>query len=113
MTPPTLKAFVLCDDVTDKPDSGGQKHLKGAGLYRITSTGSLPVKLSFWAFIQLSDRKSTGQAQLSLMRADSGRRYFFRPVTVQHADPVRATPFGIRLYNCIFPDRGVYFVELW
>ena len=113
MASPSLKAFVLCDNAADKPDSGGQKHLQGAGLYRIASNGPFPVKHSFWTFIQMSDRKATGQAQLALMRADSGRRYFFRPVTVHHPDPVRATPFCIRVYDCVFPERGVYFVELW
>jgi hypothetical protein len=50
---------------------------------------------------------------LAIMRADSGRRYFFRPVTVRHRDIAQATVFCIRLYDCTFPERGVYFVELW
>jgi hypothetical protein len=71
-----------------------------------------PVKLSFWIFAQLSDRKETGEVRLALMRADSGRRYFFRPVTVRHTDTVQATVFCVRLYDCVFPERGIYFVEL-
>jgi hypothetical protein len=113
MNLPILKAFVLCDNVTDHATSQGQKDLQGAGLSRIERGDPLPVKLSFWVFVQLSDRKETGEARLAIMRADSGRRYFFRPVTVRHQDAVRATIFCIRLYDCIFPERGVYFVELW
>jgi hypothetical protein len=110
---PTLKAFVLCDNVTDHPTDGDRKDLQGAGLSRLECPGPPPVKLSFWVFAQLSDQKATGEVRLAVTRADSGRRYFFRPVTVRHQDPVRATVFCIRLYDCVFPERGVYFVELW
>jgi hypothetical protein len=71
------------------------------------------VKLTFWVFVQLSDRKETGEVRLALMRADSGRRYFFRPVTIRHKNGVQATVFCIRLYDCVIPERGVYFIELW
>ena len=71
------------------------------------------MRLSFWVFVQLSDQKETGEVRLAIMRADSGRRYFFRPVTVRHKDTVQATVFCIRLYDCVFPERGVYFIELW
>jgi hypothetical protein len=108
-----LKAFVLCDNITDHPANKEQKDLKGAGLARVKCVEPFPVKLSFWVFVQLSDQKETGEARLAIMRADSGRRYFFRPVVVRHADAVQATVFCIRLYDCTFPERGVYYVELW
>jgi hypothetical protein len=108
-----LKAFVLCNNITDNGSNQGQKDLQGAGLSRIKSAGTFPVKLSFWVFVQLSDQKETGDARLSLMRADSGRRYFFRPISVRHPDPAQATVFCVRLYDCTFPERGVYFLELW
>src|SRR5438105_11405054 len=113
MSLPTLKAFVLCDQVSDKPESVDQKNLHGAGLSRITAVDPLPAKVTFWAFIQLTDRKATGEVRLALMRADSGRRYFFRAVTVHHRNPLEATVFCVRLFDCVFPERGVYFVELW
>ena len=108
-----LKAFVLCNDITDHPSGQGQKDLQAAGLSRIEYAGPFPVKLSFWVFVQVSGQKETGEARLALMRADSGRRYFFRPITVRHLDMAQATVFCIRLYNCTFPERGVYFLELW
>jgi hypothetical protein len=108
-----LKAFVLCNDITDNVTSEGQKDLQGAGLSRIESADPFPVKLSFWVFVQLSDQKETGEARLALVRADSGRRYFFRPINVRHPDLAQATIFCVRLYDCTFPERGVYFLELW
>jgi hypothetical protein len=54
-----------------------------------------------------------GTGRLWIMRADSGRRYFFRPINVRHADAAQATVFCIRLYDCTFPEHGVYFLELW
>jgi hypothetical protein len=110
---PMLKAFVLCENVTDNPANRDQKDLQGAGLSRMECAGPLPVKLSFLVFIQLSDHKRAGEVRLALMRADSGRRYFFRPITVRHNDRVQATVSCIRLYDCVFPERGVYFVKLW
>ncbi len=113
MSQPTLKAFVLCDHVSDKPDCADQKDLQGAGLSRVASVGPFPAKLSFWTFVQLTDRKATGEARLALMRADSGRRYFFRAITIHHKNAFEATVFCVRLYDCVFPAKGVYFVELW
>ena len=113
MSSPTLKAFVLCDDITDKPDSGGQKNLHGAGLSQLQCVGPFPLKWSFWAFVQMSDQKASGRARLALMRADSGRRYFFRTLKVSFKNAVEATIFCVRLYQGIFPEKGVYFVELW
>jgi hypothetical protein len=113
MDVPMLKAFVVCENITDNPANNNQKDLQGAGLSRLPCVDPLPVKLSFWVFVQLSDQKETGEVRLALMRADSGRRYFFRPITVRHNDSVQATVFCIRLYDCVFPERGIYFLELW
>lgn len=108
-----LKAFVLCHNITDNPTNQGQKDLEGAGLSRVACAEPFPLKLSFWVFVQMSDQKETGDARLAIMRADSGRRYFFRPINVRHPDLAEATIFCIRLHDCTFPEPGVYFVELW
>ena len=108
-----LKAFVVCDTITDNLVNRDQKDLQGAGLSRRLCMDPLPVKRSFWVFVQLSDQKESGEVRLALMRADSGRRYFFRPVTVRHNDSVQATVFCIRLHDCVFPERGIYLLELW
>src|SRR5262245_56265776 len=108
-----LKAFVLCERITDHPANKNQKDLQGAGLSRIECVDPLPVKLSFWVFAQMSDQKATGEVRLAIMRADSGRRYFFLPITIRYTDTLHATIFCIRLYDCTFPERGVYFIELW
>jgi hypothetical protein len=108
-----LKAFVLCQNIVDHPEDNTQKDLYGAGFRRIEAGHSFPVKLSFWAYIQLSDEKEWGELRLALMRADSGRRYFFRTINVRHPDPVEVTATSARIYQCVFPEPGVYFVELW
>jgi hypothetical protein len=113
MSVPILKAFVLCDNVTENRTNKDQKDLQGAGLSRIACEGPFPEKLSFWIFMQLTDQKETGEVRLAIMRADSGRHYFFRPVTVRHKDAIQATVICFHLYDCVFPDRGVYFIELW
>src|SRR5581483_7007209 len=40
-----LKAFVLCNGITDNPSNPDQKDLRGAGLSRIECTAPFPVKL--------------------------------------------------------------------
>jgi hypothetical protein len=102
-----------CDKISDKAGTKDQKDLQGAGLSRIECVDPLPLKTSFWVFTQLADQKKTGEVRLAIMRADSGRRYFFRPVRIRHNDAIHATIFCIRLYDCVFPERGVYFIELW
>ena len=103
---------MLCDSIADSSTNSDQKDLHGAGLAAINCTAPFPVKLSFWVFAQLSDQKETGEVRLAIMRADSGRRCFFRPITVRHKDPLQATTFCVRLFDCTFPEKGVYFVEL-
>ena len=99
-----LKAFVVCENITDTPSSGDQKDLHGAGMARMECVDALPLKLSFWVFVQLSDQKETGEVRLALMRADSGRRYFFRPITVRHSDAVR---------SCHISDAGFRRIVAW
>ncbi len=109
---PIIKAFVLCEDVrqySDKADLFGA----GVGLIRSGSTPAFPFKHTFWAYLLIADEKPEGQVQLALMRADSGRRYFSREITMRHADPLRTTQFAIRIFNFEFPEPGMYFVELW
>ena len=62
MSLPILKAFLLCENVSDHATSKDQKDLHGAGLARIECAEPFPVKLSFWVFVQLSDQKVTGEA---------------------------------------------------
>jgi hypothetical protein len=71
------------------------------------------LQISFWTFIQVTDRKVTAEVRLAIVRADSGRRYFFRAVTVNLKNDPEATVFCVRLYDCVFPENGIYFVELW
>src|SRR5882724_1746603 len=107
-----LKAFVLCNNIADNAANPLQKDLIGAGLARIEGVGQFPAKLSFWAFVQIADQKAVGKVRLSIMRADSGRRFFFRPITLLH-DMISPTILCVRLYECDIPEPGIYFVELW
>lgn len=47
------------------------------------------------------------------MRADSGRSYSLREISVRHTDPLKSSQLAIRIFNFEFPEPGVYFVELW
>jgi hypothetical protein len=111
-----LKAFILCDDAREQPGVA-KFDLFGAGVAFIQS-GAAPassevVKRTLWVCVQMYDHKPLGRCRIALMRADSERRYFFREMTIQHRDRLRPTSFIVRLLDCEFPGRGVYFIEFW
>jgi hypothetical protein len=112
MSLPVLKAFVLCEDVTNETGGEVQRDLKGAGLSEIDGGDSFPLKFTIWVFMQLSDHNKTGQVRLAIMRADSGRRYYFRPIAVRFKDALHPTMLCVRLFECEFPDAGINFIEL-
>jgi hypothetical protein len=113
MAETVIKAFVLCDEITNSSSDSGQKDLRGAGLTFIRASGSFPIKHNFWVYVEITDQKSTGNIQLAIMRADSGRRFFFRIIPVQFPNPLQTTVVAIRVFECSFPAPGVYYVELW
>jgi hypothetical protein len=113
MDEPVLKAFVLCDEISDSASGSGQKDLRGAGLSVIRAYGEFPIKRTFWVYIQIADQKSDGTIQLVLTRADSGRSHPFRIINVTNPDRLIAMVFDIRLFECILPLPGVYFLEFW
>jgi hypothetical protein len=47
------------------------------------------------------------------MRADSGRRLFFRRMPIAFRDALHTTVVVVRVYDCSLPAPGVYFMELW
>src|ERR1051326_4991253 len=91
MSEAVLKAFVLCDEITDSPGGAVRKDLRGAGLAMIPVTTPLPIKRTFWVYLELTDQKPSGNLQLAIMRADSGRRLFFRVIAVQFPQPLQTT----------------------
>jgi hypothetical protein len=110
---PVTKAFLLAEDIRERPPDLWD--ILGAGMRTIRSTAapSFPSKHTFWVFLQLASESPSGKVHLALTRADSGRRYFFRDMKVEYPDPVEPTTVLIRVLNCEFPDRGIYFLELW
>jgi len=111
---PVLKAFVLCNDIRQHTDKT-RVDLFGAGLSVIRSvlTPPFPCKQSFWVYLLVNDEKEEGRARLAIMRADSGIRYFFPEISIKYQDPIIPAKKAIRVFNVVFPQKGVYFVELW
>ncbi len=109
---PVLKAFVLCDDLrqyTNKADLFGA----GMGVIKSNSVPPFPFKHTFWVYVLLADENPESSVQLVIMRGDSGRSYSLRKITLHHPDPLKTAQLAIRVFNCEFPEPGVYFVELW
>jgi hypothetical protein len=113
MDDPVIKAFVLCDEITNSAGGTGQKDLRGAGRISFRALDPFPIKRSFWVYIELTGRKPAGTIQLAIMRADSGRRFFFRSMPVEFPNRLRTTLVSTRVFDCSFPTSGIYYVELW
>ena len=113
MNEPVIKAFVHCDEIADSADGPGRKDLRGAGLSVIQASGTFPCKHTFWVYLEVADQKATGRIQLALMRADSGRRLFFRVMPIDFTNQVHTVLVAVRVFDCSLPAEGVYFVELW
>ena len=64
------------------------------------------------ALLARGDANTVERAAL-IGRADSLRAYPFREIIVQHPDRLSPTAITVRLLDCIFPQKGVYFVEVW
>jgi hypothetical protein len=114
MSGPTLKAFVVCDEVRQLPNPDRMDVL-GAGLSVIRSESNppFPCKQTFWVYLLLSDEKRQGRVMLAIRRADSGIQYAFREINIHFPDPLKASQLAIRIFNFEFPHPGVYLVELW
>ena len=110
---PVLKAFVLCEDIRERPDNTMDLIAAGLSAIRSSSQPPFPLTHTFWIYLQLTDAKPRGKVRLALMRADSGRRYFFREMIVEHPERIKPTSLAVRVLDCIFPERGVYYVELF
>jgi hypothetical protein len=108
-----LKAFIVCDRIVDSEGAPGQMDLLGAGLSTIHASTLFPFKRTFWVYIELADQKPAAAIQLSLMRADSGRRLFFRVMSIEFPHRLQTTSVAVRVFDCTFPAAGMYFVELW
>lgn len=114
-----VRSFLICDEARAQSDME-KFDLMGAGLAIIhaPSTGVAQPKVfrcTFWAYLQLQALGSStaGGGRLALMRADSGRRYYFREMAIQLADRLHPTNVVVRMRDCEFPGPGVYFVEFW
>jgi hypothetical protein len=83
-----IKAFVLCDKINDADGETKQKDLSGAGLAMIRALAPYPFKHTFWMNVELTDSKQSEILRLSIMRADSGRRLFYRAISVWISNPI-------------------------
>jgi hypothetical protein len=111
-----VKAFILCDNAQQQP-AGDKSDLTGAGFSHLSPTQSVvsaaqPFKHPLYIYVQLVDDKPEGRVRLALTRADSGRQFFFREIVINFQNGVTPAVTIVRMLG-EFPDKGVYFVELW
>jgi hypothetical protein len=112
---PVVKALILCKGIQDTPGEPGLFDLKGAGLSALQATSQppFPFRHTVWVYFQLTDHRPQGRVRLAVMRADSGRRVFTAEHLLHHPDRLLPTSAKGYLPDFVFPDRGVYMIELW
>ena len=57
----TVKAFVVCNEITESPGESGQKDLRGAGLTQFHSAGNFPIRRTFWVYFEVLGQQQIGR----------------------------------------------------
>jgi hypothetical protein len=66
-------------------------------------------------FVALTEVRGNAEISLRIIHADSGETHFsIKPKIVSFAnDPLHVYGLPFRLRNCLFPSRGLYWIQFW
>jgi|GEM_PF-832258 hypothetical protein len=114
---PTVRYLILCDDVETDPDHPRRVNLYGL-MSAIHSLEQPPYPLfvrEFCVFIQLTECRGPAEVRIEIHHADSSDvlvRTRTRTVALP-TDPLEVAGVKFRIQDCLFPEPGLYWVQLW
>jgi hypothetical protein len=110
---PRVQAMVLCDSVKESDDEPDVFEL--AGVRTVLNTASFPALHSrLCVFLQMSGHRGRATCHAEIERATTGEVIGATPRRVlTFDDPSFAVPIVFRLRNCVSPEPGVYYVQLY
>ena len=114
--PPVVRHFVLCEEVVVAPEYPDKVSLLNL-IYAIRSreTPAYPLlNEEFAAFVMLTNARGNGVIGLRMIQADSQEEVYRVPQRAVNFgdDPLQVFGLPVRFRNCLFPDAGVYWVQL-
>lgn len=117
MTSPSVRYFLLCDDLIVGPDDPLRVSIIGLmSTLRPAKEPKYPyLKPQICVFIELVECRGDADGQLRFVHADTEevafeskiRRLSFR------RDPLELYGVRFRFRDCIFPQPGLYFAQFW
>jgi hypothetical protein len=109
---PRVQAMVVCDVIEQSDQEIGVYHLTG-----VRSSLDVPtfpaLRPRFCVFVQMSGHRGEASVSVGIRQAASDEVIFqTKPKVVSFADPTLVVPVVFRLRNCVFPNPGLYYVEI-
>jgi hypothetical protein len=111
---PFVRHMILCEDVQPTPSNPLKVNLFGlADTFRVASTGTFPVKVSFCVYVLMTEGRGAGQGRVVVSYADTDEMIFVgHTLPIQFGtDPLEVRAAVIRIKSCSFPKAGLYTVE--
>lgn len=117
MTLPTVRYFLLCDEIVVDP--GDPRRVSIMGLLSAIRPSKDPkypyLKAQLSVFLQLVECRGDADGQIRFVHADSEEVVFesqVRRLTFRH-DPLEVYGVRFRFRDCLFPEPGLYSVQFW
>jgi hypothetical protein len=112
--PPVVRHMLLCDDVTRNPDNPEKVSLIGLTSV-VRAVEDFPILVSqLCVYLVFTNGRGSATIQIVIREAETGRKVTGgHPHRVKFAgDPTRVQGLILRLRDCVFPEPGLYQVEL-
>jgi hypothetical protein len=107
--------MMLCDDAQPDPVNPHKITIVGllSSLRATAPVAEFPVVASFCVYLQLTECRGSGTGQIVVANADTQEVvYTGSDHQMQFGtDPLRVYAIVFRIPLCIFPERGVYWIE--
>jgi hypothetical protein len=110
---PRVQAMVLCDGVKESDDEPDVFQL--AGVRTVLDAASFPaLHPRLCVFLQMSGHRGQASCHVEIERGKTGEVVIETPNrSVNFENPTSAVPLIFRVRNCVFPEPGVYYVQVY
>jgi hypothetical protein len=110
---PRVQAMVVCDEIEESDRDTEAINLAGVRAVIVS-----PVFPHVWpqlcVFVQMNGHRCEVQCHVEVESLATDEKIAeTEPMTFSFEDPTVVMPMQFRLYNCVFPAPGVYYVQLY
>jgi hypothetical protein len=114
---PSVRYMILCEQVLTDPANPKRVSIIGL-MSAIRSLDSSPYPLryrEFTVFLQLAECRGAGTVRVEIQHADTGDVIFQTKERILNMgnDPLELLGITFKINDCLFPQSGLYWVQLW